>query len=318
MDQILRYHLSPIQISFHTTDPDLRVKMLNNRFAGEALKKVDRLYEAGIAMNGQIVLCKGINDGPKLQETLECLSGYLPHLQSVSVVPVGLTRYREGLYPLEPFEKKDARAVLGQIHRFQKEMLAANGTHFVYAADEWYLLAGQQIPEAGAYDGYPQLENGVGMLRLFLDEAAEELAARKGDARAHRLAVATGVLSAPAIASVCRQIQEKYPRVELAVYPLQNHFFGAQITVSGLLVGQDVVSQLAGKDLGDGLLLPCNLFRSGQEVFLDDMTRADVEKALQTNVCIVKSSGKDFVRAALLEEQSGGGPAHGYEVNGFE
>ena len=167
VERIIRYHLSPINISFHTMNPELRCKMLNNRFAGDALEKVEKFYEAGISMNGQVVLCKGINDGAELEYSIEQLTKYLPHLQSVSVVPVGLTDHREGLYPLEPFDKEDACKVLELIHRWQERLYARHGTHFVHAGDEWYLLAGQEVAEEDTYDGYLQLENGVGMVRLL-------------------------------------------------------------------------------------------------------------------------------------------------------
>lgn len=175
IDRIIRYRLEPINISFQTTNPKLRCMMLNNRFAGEALKKADRLYEAGIEMNGQIVLCKGINDGEELERSLSDLTRYLPHLTSVSVVPVGLSDFREGLYPLDPFTKEDAGQVIDCVERWQQKVKAEHGIHFVHASDEWYLLAERELPEAARYDGYLQLENGVGMLRLLMDEFADAL-----------------------------------------------------------------------------------------------------------------------------------------------
>ena len=170
VERIIKYHMSPINISFQTTNPELRCRMLHNRFAGEALKKSDRFFEAGIEMNGQIVLCKGINDGPELERSIRDLTRYLPHLKSVSVVPVGLSKYREGLEPLEPFNKEDARRVIGQIRRWQEELYPKYGLHFVHASDEWYVLAEEELPPEETYDGYLQLENGVGMLRLMLEE----------------------------------------------------------------------------------------------------------------------------------------------------
>uniref|UniRef100_UPI004056853D DUF512 domain-containing protein n=1 Tax=Agathobacter sp. TaxID=2021311 RepID=UPI004056853D len=175
VDRIIYYHLAPINISVHTTNPELRCKMLHNRFAGEALKKIDRLYEAGLEMNGQIVLCKGVNDKEELERTISDLANYLPHMQSLSVVPVGLTKYRDGLYPLEPFTKEDALAVIATIEKWQNICMEKHGVHFVQASDEWYLLAELPIPEEERYDGYIQLENGVGMLRLLLTEFEEAL-----------------------------------------------------------------------------------------------------------------------------------------------
>ncbi len=306
IERICRYRLSPINISFQTMNPELRCRMLNNRFAGEALKKVDTLYAAGIRMNGQIVLCKGINDGEELHYSIRELMKYLPELESVSVVPVGLSRHRQGLYPLEPFTGADAREVLELIHRYQALCMESYGVHFVHASDEWYLLAGEELPEAERYDGYLQLENGVGMLRLFLDEFAEALAERraKEDAAAREklcreLSIATGRLAYPYLKRMCRQITEAYPQVEIHLYAIINHFFGEQITVSGLLTGGDIRDQLLGKELGGELLLPENVLRSGEDVFLDDLTTADLEKALQVPLNIVKSSGYEFLEAVL-------------------
>ena len=190
IDRIIRYRLEPINISFQTMNPRLRCEMLHNRFAGDALKKTDRFYEAGISMNGQIVLCKGINDGKELEYSLEKLSVYAPVLQSVSVVPVGLTKFREGLYPLEPFEKEDALKVLETIHLWQQKMFQKHGIHFVHASDEWYILAGMELPEEERYDGYIQLENGVGMLRLLDTEVRRALKERQGDGRVLKVTLA--------------------------------------------------------------------------------------------------------------------------------
>lgn len=318
IEQIIRYHLSPINISFQTMNPELRCKMLNNRFAGEALKKADILAQAGIEMNGQIVLCKGINDGEELEYSIRELTKYLPLLTSVSVVPVGLSRYRDGLYPLEPFTKEDAKEVLRIIHRWQEKVYQEHGTHFIHAGDEWYLLAEEPIPAEETYDDYLQLENGVGMIRLLLEETKEELETRAGDGRAHTVSIATGMLAAPFLEKICAQIQEKYPQVTVHIYPIANRFFGESITVAGLVTGTDLLEQLKGKELGECLLLPINMFRDGEDVFLDDVTLAEAEKALQTKACIVKSSGKNFVRAVLLEEQSEDCGVQTYEVKEIE
>ena len=299
IERIVRFHLEPINISFHTTNPALRCRMLNNRFAGEALHKAKRLYEAGIRMNGQIVLCKGINDGEELTRSIRELSCYIPYLESVSVVPVGLTRYREGLYPLEPFTKEDAKEVLGIIHGWQDKLYAQNGIHFIHGGDEWYTLAGEELPEAERYDGYLQLENGVGMLRLLIDEFTESLRELSGDDRTREVSVATGKLAYPYICGLAGRLVRKYPGTKVHVYAIENTFFGEQITVSGLITGQDLKEQLKGKPLGDKLLLPCNMFRSGEEVFLDDMTLTQLTETLQVRADIVKSSGRDFIDAIL-------------------
>lgn len=299
IDRIIRYRLEPINISFHTTNPELRCRMLHNRFAGEVLKNVDKLYEGGIQMNGQIVLCKGINDGVELERSIVDLTKYIPCLQSVSVVPVGLTRYRDGLYPLEPFQREDARRVLKTIHRWQERLYEEYGTHFIHAGDEWYILAGEELPEEERYDGYLQLENGVGMLRLLEEEFREAYEGTEGDQRKREVSIATGLLAAPYIQRMAEQLAVKYPKTEIHVYPIRNDFFGELITVSGLITGQDLIRQLRGRELGERLLLPCNMFRSGEEVFLDDVTLSEVEEALQVEAYIVKSSGRDLMEAVI-------------------
>ena len=242
VDRIVRYHLEPINISFHTTNPELRCKMLNNRFAGEALKKVDKFYEGCIQMNGQIVLCKGINDGEELERSIRDLSNYLPYLQSVSVVPSGLTKYREGLYPLEPFAKEDACKVIDTIEKWQKVFFEEYGLHFIHASDEWYILADREVPEEDRYDGYLQLENGVGMIRLLQNEFEEVYENLEGDDRVRSVSLATGGLAYPYIQSMTERIQELYPNVKANVYKIRNDFFGELITVSGLITGQDLIA----------------------------------------------------------------------------
>ena len=307
VDRICRYRLSPINISFHTMNPVLRCDMLNNRFAGEALKKVDILNAADICMNGQIVLCKGINDGEELEYSIRELMKYLPNLQSVSVVPVGLSKYREGLYPLEPFDAEDARAVLELIHRYQKICYEQYGLHFIHASDEWYILAGEEMPEEERYDGYLQLENGVGMVRLLLNEFHGELDRLKKAGKLpetnikKEISMATGKLAYPYIAGMAREIMELCPGAEIHVYAIRNDFFGERITVSGLLTGQDIMAQMKGRKMGSRLILPENVLRSGEDVFLDDIRVPEMEKALQVPISIVKSSGRDFVEAVLEE-----------------
>lgn len=319
IDRIIRYRLEPINISFQTTNKQLRCSMLNNRFAGDALKKVDKLYEAGIAMNGQIVLCKGVNDGKELIKSIEDMLRYAPVLESVSIVPVGLSKYRDNLYPLEPFTKEDANEVLTIIHNYQTEAFQKHGIHFVHAGDEWYILAGQQLPDEGSYDGYLQLENGVGMLRLLLDEfeAGYQIEKLKIDKHitnkqvsntkipdntvvdsqlAYTCSIATGHLAYPYIKHMAERMMELYPKLTIYVYPITNDFFGENITVSGLLTGQDIIKQLKGKELGQTLLLPQNVQRSGEDVFLDDITLSEMESALQVKIDIVKSSGQELIR----------------------
>lgn len=319
VDRIIKYHMEPINISFQTMNPELRCTMLHNRFAGEALKKVDKFFEAGITMNGQIVLCKGVNDGKELEFSIREMEKYRPHLQSVSVVPVGLSKFREGLYPLEPFTKEDAREVIRMIEEAQKRNVEKWGDHFIHASDEWYILADYEMPPEENYDGYLQLENGVGMIRSMLDEFEEGIEAleemKKHPIRAKfarrefmdvygidpnfkkkkKLSLATGRLAYPYIKRMADKVGELYPNMEIHVYEIVNHFFGEMITVSGLLTGQDIEAQLKEAELGDTLLLPENVLRSGENYFLDDMTVPELEKALQVSVGIVKSNGCEFI-----------------------
>ncbi len=299
VDRIVKYRLEPINISFQTTNPELRCKMLHNRFAGEALKKVDILYRGRIEMNGQIVLCKGVNDGEELERTIRDLTGYLPYLQSVSVVPVGLTKYRDGLYPLEPFTKEDAREVLTVIHHWQEKIYEEHGIHLIHAGDEWYVLAEEEVPEEERYDGYLQLENGVGMMRLLFNEVQEALSAVTGDGRQREISLATGRLMYPYIGKILEEIRKKFPNITTHLYAIRNDFFGERITVSGLITGQDLTGQLKGQPLGERLLLPCNMLKIGEPVFLDDFTLEEVENSLQVKTDIVKSSGQDLLDAVI-------------------
>ncbi len=303
IDRIIRYHLEPINISFHTMNPELRCRMLHNRFAGDVFPMIKRMKDAGIRMNGQIVLCRGINDGEELEFSLRAFEQYLPELRSVSVVPVGLTKYRENLPKLEPFDREDAACVIDRIERWQEYYMARYGTHLIHASDEWYILADRAFPEQERYDGYLQLENGVGMMRLLIEEVRGELASfsRSGGQRCgcreRRVTIATGHLAAPTLKMLVREIMEVFPHARAEVVPITNLFFGEMITVSGLITGRDLVAQLTGRDLGDALLLPANMLRSQEDVLLDDMTVGQIEDALQTKIVIVESDGQSLVEA---------------------
>ena len=229
---------------------------------------------------------------------------YAPTLESVSVVPVGLTKYRKGLYPLEPFTQKDAADVIDMIEEFQKECIERFGIHFIHASDEWYILAEREMPEEQRYDGYPQLENGVGMLRLLMTEFEDAMeqhgcGREETEGRQCELSIATGRLAYPFIQKMAERMIKEYSGLQIHVYPIRNDFFGERITVSGLLTGQDLIAQLKKVPLGDCLLLPENILRSGEDVFLDDYRKGDLEKALQVPINIVKSSGYDFVETIL-------------------
>ncbi len=311
IDRIIRYRLSPINISVQTTNPELRCMMLNNRFAGAALEKIRTLYDAGITMNAQIVMCKGVNDRAELQRTLTDLLEYAPVMQSVSVVPVGLTRYRDGLYPLEAIEKEDAVITLDIIEKIQDTAMKMHGIHFAHASDEIYILAQRPIPPADEYDDYPQLENGVGMLRLMSDEyddarnkVKDAVEAGRIDPLAYRssFSIVTGVLAAPYVEDATSRICSLFPNVSFNIYTVRNEFFGNSITVAGLLTGQDIIAQLKGKELGECLLIPESMMKADEEIFLDNITIGDLEGALQVNTRIVKSNGLDLVEFILKEK----------------
>lgn len=303
VERICYYKLSPMNISVHTTNPELRCKMLCNRFAGSSLDALKKFKEAGIAMNGQIVLCRGINDGAELERTIHDLTAYIPEMDSLSVVPVGLTKYRDRLPELQSFDKESAKETLAIIRKWQGICKQYFDTAFVYASDEWYIMAEEEFPSEEEYEGYPQIENGVGMLRSLITEVEDTLRYdyETGDDRVRKKTIATGVLAAPYMKQLVEKTKEKFPNIDVRVITIINRFFGEKITVSGLLTGGDLIQQLSGIDLGERLLLPVNLLRSGEETLLDDLTVTDLENALQTKVRIVKSEGTDFVES-LLEE----------------
>lgn len=300
VERIIKYRLSPINISIHAMNMELRKTMLNNRFAGRLIGYMEKFYEAGIIMNGQIVLCKGINDGKELDYSIDMLRKFAPLMQSVSVVPVGLSKHRQGLHHLEPFTREDARDVLNIIHKWQDIIYNEHGTHFIHGGDEFYLLAELPFPDENNYDGYLQYENGVGMSRLLIDEFHDYLEGNTGDQGLCRhKTLVTGVLAEGIIKDLIKKLQEKYPKVQVEVKPIVNDYFGNRITVSGLLTGTDIIAGLQGVDLGDEVLLPVNLLRSGEETLLDDLTVSDIEKALQVKVSVVKSTGQDMIRNIL-------------------
>lgn len=313
IERIIEFKLAPINISVHAMNPRLRCEMLHNRYAGRALGRIRQLYDAGIPMNSQIVLCKGYNDGEELERSIRELSDFLPYMESLSVVPVGLSKFRNGLCRLEPLTRADAGKALDLIEGWQDRLYSKWKNHFVHASDEFYILAGRPLPKDERYDGFLQLENGVGMLRLLETEVESALSELSGDEREEEISIATGLLAAPHIEAHAKRVCEKFPGLTIRVYPIANRFFGEHITVAGLLTGQDLMGQLKGKRLGMRLLLSECMFKSGEEVFLDDVTRDEVQRALQVKITIVKSSGQDFVRAVIHSVEDG--PAYeGYEL----
>ena len=315
IERIIRMQLAPINISVQTTNPQLRCKMLNNRFAGDKLKYLQMLYDGHVEMNGQVVCCKNVNDGAELERTIRDLSRYLPFLRSVSVVPAGITKFREGLFPIELYTKEEAGAVIDMVESRQQEFYEQYGLHFIHASDEWYITAGRDFPEEERYDGYIQLENGVGMMRMFINEfneALEDVISKKeyeelAGTVSRTLTIATGKLTYPTICGFAGKLMDAFPYLTVHVYAIRNDFFGETITVSGLITGQDLIGQLkerqaAGEDLGEVLQIPSNMLRVGEQVFLDDLTVRDVERELGMKVVAVESGGREFIDAILDPE----------------
>ncbi len=300
IDRILTMHISPINVSIHTTNPALRVKMMKNPRAGEVLAYLKRLADGGITLRGQIVLCRGVNDGEELARSLFELSALYPALDSVSVVPAGLTDHRDGLTPLTPFDKESAAAVIDAVESFADKHYEEKGSRLVFLGDEFYLLAERPLPPEEAYEEYPQIENGVGMLRSFYEEAAAYLSySREVLAEERKISLATGVASTGLMQSIVHKVCEKYPNLSCNVYTIENKWFGRNITVSGLLTGHDIAEQLAGRPLGEALLLPQNTLRADGDLFLCGMTPAELSEKLGVPLLFVGEDGAELVEALL-------------------
>ena len=287
IDRIIKMRFSPINVSVHTTNPELRVKMMKNKRAGTVLAYLPRLAAAGIELHCQIVLCRGLNDGAELDRTMRDLAELAPAVDSVSVVPAGLTDHRDGLYPLTPFTPEECAAVIRQVDAFASECLEKHGSRLFFCADEFYLSAKQPIPDEDYYEGYPQLENGVGMIRSTLEDFRYELSAAPAAdpaAKPRTVTIATGVAAEGLMRELARMTMEKYPHLTVRVKTILNDFFGHSVTVSGLLTGQDMLRQLSGEAIGDALLIPSSSLRAGEDVFLDDMHLSDLSTALAVSV----------------------------------
>jgi len=298
IDRIIRMKLN-INVSVHTTNPELRMKMMHNRFAGEKLKFIWQLAENGIKLNCQVVCCPGLNDGDELRRTLRDLGGLMPNITSMAVVPVGVTKFRQGLYPLTTFNKQTAGETIDIIAGYQQEFLEKFGTRTVFPSDEFFLIAERDIPDMEFYEDFPQYENGVGMLRSLMDEfeKALEIAEWEGDDR--HVTIATGYSPYPIICQLAKQAEEKFPQLRCDVYRIRNDFFGDTITVTGLITAQDLIAQLRGKDLGEELLISSAMLRRNSDVFLDDLTVPDVERELGVPLRSSDSDGYELLDAIM-------------------
>ena len=301
ISRIIKMHISPINVSVHTTNPQLRVKMMNNRFAGDALSILKRFADAGLQINCQLVLCPEINDGDELFRTLSDLEQLMPSVGCVAAVPVGLTKYRDGLYPLIEYTKERAGSTIDTIERFAQNCLQKHGTRFVYPADEFYLKAERSIPSSDFYEDFGQLDNGVGLLALLKEEFYDAVSEKEPHSVHRRITMATGVAAAPLLNELFGAAKEKFKGLEGEVVPIRNEFFGEKITVAGLVTGGDLITQLKGRELGECLLIPSVMLRYERDIFLDDVSVDDVSRALNVPVEIVDNDGTKLLKAMIKE-----------------
>lgn len=298
IDRIIKMKLN-INVSVHTTNPELRVKMMRNKFAGEKLKYLYQLAERGIQLNCQIVCCPGFNDGAELRRTLSDLSKLMPNISSMAVVPVGITKYREGLCPLTTFNKETAGETIDIIEEFQRDLLEKYDTRTVFPSDEFFLTADRPLPSAEYYEDYPQYENGVGMLRSLIDEFDDALDTAEWDGDERRISIVTGRAPFKIISDLVRKAEKKFPKLKCGVYPIRNDFFGETITVTGLITAQDLIAQMKNKELGDELLISSAMLMHGSDIFLDDLTVGDVERELNVRVRAVQNDGYELLDAVM-------------------
>lgn len=290
IDRIIKMKLN-INVSVHTTNPELRCKMMNNRFAGEKLKYLKQMTDAGLKLNCQLVLCPNLNDGEELERTLSDLGELMPNISSIAGVPVGLSKFRDGLYPLESFTKEGAGKVIDTMKKYQDIFLEKYGSRTVFPSDEFFLTAERELPTAEYYEDYPQFENGVGMLRSLIDEFDDALELADEPNELRKISIATGYAPYTTIQSLVNKATSRWNNLKCNIYPIRNDFFGEKIIVTGLITAQDLIKQLTGKDLGDELLLSKSMLKSDEDIFLDDITLEEVEKALNIKVRKIDNDG---------------------------
>ena len=303
IQRIIDMHISPVNVSVHTTNPDLRIKMMRNKRAGEVLDYLTRLANAGITLCAQIVLCRGLNDGAELDRTMRDLEALAPAVQSTSIVPAGLTKFRDGLYQLEPFTQEECAAVIKQINDFGDMCLAKHGTRLFYPSDEFYIKAKFDLPDDSFYEDYSQIQNGVGMITDMRTAVLLEL--KDSDKYAlcknvkRDVSIATGYAAQEHIRALSQLLESRFHELHINVYPIKNNFFGEQITVSGLLTGKDIIEQLQSKELGETLFIPASCLRSEGDVLLDDVSPEDISRALGVHVCPLGTEARDFICSIL-------------------
>lgn len=303
IDRICRMKISPVNISVHTTDPELRCMMMKNRFAGDSLSALKRFADAGIKVNAQIVLCRGINDKENLDRSMQDLEALFPSVQSVSIVPAGLTKYRDGLYPLEPFTPEECRAVIEQVKAFADVCRTRHGVRLFYPGDEFFIKSDLPLPEAEYYDGYPQIENGVGLITSMRDEFYDELdfIDDYDTEKARKISVATGEAAYGFISEIASVLCQRLPNTQINVYKIKNDFFGENITVAGLITGSDLIAQLKDKELGDRLYIPSVMLRYENDLFLDNISIDQLQESLGVEIKAVNNSGYEFIEMLLSD-----------------
>jgi len=298
IDRIIKMHISPINVSVHTTNPELRCKMMNNRFAGDTLKYLKRFADAGITLNCQIVSCPGINDGDELVRTLTDLENL--GVNMTAIVPVGLTRYRENLYPLVPYNKETAGQTIDIIEKMGDECVKKHGRRIFFPGDEFYLLAEREIPSPEFYEDFSALEDGIGMIAYLTDDVGWKLEELDADeSLCHKVTIACGEGVFPYMKRIMSMINEKFPNITINTRAIKNNFFGGGVNVSGLVTGGDLINQLRGDDLGDRLIIPSSMLRFENDLFLDDVSTDDVERELGVTLVPVNNNGNDLVEAVI-------------------
>ena len=298
IERIIKMHISPINVSIHTTNPELRCKMMNNRFAGDVLKYLKRFADAGITLNCQIVACPGINDGDELLRTMRDLENL--GVETTAIVPVGLTAYRDGLYPLVPYNKETAAQTLNLIEQYGDMCKEKHGRRIFFAGDEFYILAEREIPAPEFYEDFSALEDGVGMIAYLTDDVKWALEELENDEKPnHTVTVACGTGVFPFMKKIMAMINEKFPNITINTQPIKNNFFGGGVNVSGLVTGGDLINQLKGKNIGERLIIPSSMLRFENDLFLDDVSTNDVERELNVELVAVNNNGADLVNAII-------------------
>ena len=301
IDRIIKYRLSPINVSVHTTNPDLRIRMLRNKNAGKVYEILKRFHEAKLVVNCQIVLVPGINDGEELDNTIKDLSKLYPTIESVAVVPIGITKYRDNLELVQPFDRELSNVLLDNISNMQNKYLKNMGSRFVFPSDEFYCLAYRKLPSYDEYEGFPQYENGVGLMKSFEYEIEEEISKIKQPIElSKKYIIATGTLAFDFMGKMVEKISSKFNNIELTVVPIQNNFFGKTITVAGLVTGSDLVSQLKIYNDIDGIIIPKSMLKRDEDLFLDNLSLKEVEKLLGKSIYTAKVDGKNFIDVIRL------------------